>query len=295
MRDHDEVRALLDGPVNSLPTIFTESGEIDYDGTRAVIDKSLEGNCNVIMLTWGDSLISLLTDDEVAELHRVVIEHVDGRALTIACDNQWGLNKAVEFGRFVRELGFDLYMVRPADWAKGTPETLADFYKACGRVAPVMFVGDVPIRTLELVADDPNMWAFKEDLTLDYAHEVIMRWGDRWPMTGGGGIKRHYVLWPHGNCNAWLDVFIYCNLSPQKLYWEAIKRNDLAEAWRLARHYEQPIWDLWPVFPAGGDGLVHTMIEVCGVAPRWRRSPAPNATEEDMEQVRDMLRGLGLL
>ena len=115
MRDHDEVRALLDGPVNSLPTIFTESGEIDWDGTRAVIDKSLEGNCNVIMLTWGDSLISLLTDDEVAELHRVVAEHVNGRALTIACDNQWGLNKAVEFGRYVRGLGFDLYMVRPID------------------------------------------------------------------------------------------------------------------------------------------------------------------------------------
>ena len=44
MRDRNEVRALLDGPVNSVPTIFTESGEIDFDGTRAVIDKSLEGS-----------------------------------------------------------------------------------------------------------------------------------------------------------------------------------------------------------------------------------------------------------
>ncbi len=157
-----------------------------------------------------------------------------------------------------------------------------------------MFVGAVPIGTLELVADDPNMWAFKEDLTLNYAHEVLMRWGDRWTMTGGGGIKRHYVLWPHG-CNAWLDVLIYCNLPPPKLYWEALKRNDAAEAWRLALHHEQPFWDLWPVFPAGGDGLIHAMIEVCGVAPRWRRSPAPNATGEEMEQVRDLLRGLELL
>lgn len=295
MRDRNEVRALLDGPVNSVPTIFTESGEIDFDGTRAVIDKSLEGSCNVIMLTWGDSLISLLTDDEVAELHRVVIEHVNGRALTIACDNQWGLNKAVEFGAFVRELGYDLYMVRPADWAKGTPESLADFYTMCGKEAPVMFVGDVPIRTLELVADDSNMWAFKEDLSLDYAHEVIMRWGDRWPVVGGGGMKRHYVLWPHGSCDAWLDVFIYENLRPQKLYWDAIRREDAEEAWRVARHYEQPIWDLWPGFPAGGDGLVHAMIEVCGVAPRWRRSPAPNATEEEMDQVRELLQGLDLL
>ena len=113
MRDRDGVRALLDGHANSLATIPTESGGSTGDRTRALIHKSPEGDCNVIMLTWGDSLSSFLTDEEVAELHRVVDEHVDGRALTLACDNQWGLNKAAELGRYVRGLGLDLYMVRP--------------------------------------------------------------------------------------------------------------------------------------------------------------------------------------
>ena len=134
------------------------------------------------MLTWGDSLISLLTDDEVAAVHRTVSEHVGGRAVTIACDNMWGLNKALEFGRYVRELGFDLYMVRPAAWpgALGTPETLADYYRAVAAAMRVMLVGDVPLRTCELIEDEPNVLAFKEDFGLDYAHEVLLRWGDRW-------------------------------------------------------------------------------------------------------------------
>ena len=55
------------GPCNSVPTIFHEDGTIDYPSIRNLIDFSIDGGCDVIMLTWGDSLISLLTDDEVAE------------------------------------------------------------------------------------------------------------------------------------------------------------------------------------------------------------------------------------
>ena len=63
-------------------------------------------------------------------VHRSAIAHVGDRALTIACDNMWGLHQTLEFGDLARELGYDLYMVRPAEWARGTPETLADFYRA---------------------------------------------------------------------------------------------------------------------------------------------------------------------
>ena len=80
MQAPDEIRARLRGPVNSLPTIFTPDGAVDYDGIRSAIDYTIANGGNVIMLTWGDSLISLLTDDEVAAVHRTVIEHVGGRA-----------------------------------------------------------------------------------------------------------------------------------------------------------------------------------------------------------------------
>ena len=206
-RGPDEIQARLRGPVNPLPTKFTPDGEIDPDGMRSTIDVSLDAGVEVIMLTWGEGLVSLLTDDEVAEIHRIVIDHVGRRAVTIACDAMWGLNKAREFAAYVDELGFDLYMARPAEWARGTPESLADWYRGVAQETRVMFVGDVPLRTCELVEDEPNLLAFKEDIDLAYAHEVLMRWGDRWPMTGGGGMKRHHLLWPHG-CRSWLDVFV---------------------------------------------------------------------------------------
>ena len=47
-------------------------------------------------------------------------------------------------------------------------------------------------------------------------------------------------------------------------------------------------------FPAGYNGFSQAMIEAYGVAPRWRRSPAPNATDAEMDDVRGLLRRLGI-
>jgi len=157
-----------------------------------------------------------------------------------------------------------------------------------------MFVGDVPVRTLELLADDQNMWAFKEDLGLDYTHEVIMRWGDRWPMVGGGGVKRHHLLWAHGHCDTWLDGFCRAFPAVPQNCWAALQRGDVQSAWAEVMQCENPIRDLAKHVRYGGDGLVkHAMVETAGVAPRWRRAPAPNPTEKEMDELRTFLTALG--
>jgi dihydrodipicolinate synthase/N-acetylneuraminate lyase len=293
VRDADEVRALLSGPVNPLPTKFHPDGTINFAGMHAVIDRSLDAGCQVIMLTWGETLVSLLSDAELAEVHRSVITHVGDRALTIACDNMWGLHQTLEFGDLVRDLGYDLYMVRPAEWARGTPDSLADFYRAVARRTPVMLVGDVPIGTCELIADEPGIRGFKEDTQLDYAHEVLMRWGDRWPMVGGGGMKRHFLLWPHG-CRSWLEPFVRCYPDPAMRYWHALQRGDTVAAWEVVMGIEKPVREAGYRFRAGYNGFSQALIEIYGVAPRWRRSPAPNATESEMNDVRGLLKRLGI-
>ena len=302
MKDPDEIRDRIRGPVNTLLTTFTKDGDVNHDGARASIDRSLDAGCDVIMITWGDGLVSLLTDDELAELHRTVVEHVGDRAVTIACDNMWGVEKACEFGRYVNELGFDLYHVRPGagglrdlqEWYPGTAESWAEYYRAVAQVMRVCPVGDLPIRACEMLEDEPNIMAFKEDVALEYAHEIQRRWGDRWPLISGGLFKRHYLLWPHG-CRAWLDLFIHCCPKPAQEYWAALQRGDTAEAWRLMMRYELPLVKKGSTFRVGFDGFSHTLLEIAGVAPRWRRSPAPNATDEEVDDLRQFVLELGLL
>ena len=118
-----------------------------------------------------------------------------------------GPEQTLQFGDLVDGLGYDLYMTRPAEWARARQSPWPTFYRAVAGRRRVMLVGNVPIRTCELIEDVTGILGFKEDTPLDYAHEVLMRWGDRWPMVGGGGMKRHFLLWPHG-CRSWLEPFV---------------------------------------------------------------------------------------
>ena len=60
--------------------------------------------------------------------------------------------------------------------------------------------------------------------------------------------------------------------------------------------YEQKLWDLAAQVRYEKDGLfAHALLEVYDVAPRWRRSPAPDPTDEELDQLRDWLRGVGLM
>ena len=61
----DEVKVRLEGPVNSIPTPFQEDGAVDWDGVARIIDTGIEGGSRVSLLTYGDSQMEFLADDEV--------------------------------------------------------------------------------------------------------------------------------------------------------------------------------------------------------------------------------------
>ena len=73
------IKARLDGPVNSIPTPFLANGDIDIDGVRNIIDVGIAGGSEVSLLTYGDSQFDHLSDEEVAELTRCLIDQVKGR------------------------------------------------------------------------------------------------------------------------------------------------------------------------------------------------------------------------
>lgn len=292
----DEIRARIAGPVCSFPTPFTRHGAIDERAARHIIDVAIAGGSDIIMLTLGDSLFTILTDDEVACLTRLVVEHVAGRALVVAADRMWWTGKAIEFAQDCRDWGVDILMIRPPDWG-GSPSSasLAAHYAAVAAVMPVMLVGMPPLRTLEILANTaPHVVAFKEDLDLPYAFQVSRQYGDRWPMIAGGGKARSLMLWPAG---VQASLSIYIRLAPEvtRAYWKALRGSNLEEARRIIETYDQPLFRMGDTFPGGLDGLIHSAMELFGIAPRWRRPPYVSAEEADLERLRSFFQGVGLL
>src|SRR3990172_8550984 len=107
-----EVREALTGPDPSLSTPFCRDGSIDVKGVRKFIDFVIEeGGAKCIVMTHGDTLYTLLTDDEIAKPPRLVVEHTAKRAMVVAADHAYWTGKAVEFAKYCRDVGADVLMV----------------------------------------------------------------------------------------------------------------------------------------------------------------------------------------
>lgn len=60
-----EIRAALSGPWPSIRTPFKQDGQIDFDALHGLLNFLIEqAKVKAVVLTWGDSLFSLLTDDD---------------------------------------------------------------------------------------------------------------------------------------------------------------------------------------------------------------------------------------
>ena len=152
------------------------------------------------MVTWGDSQYSVLTDEQIAELVRVVVEQSRGRARVIAADNSWATPKAAAFAEYCKGIGADLLMLLPPDWASSTTtDTLVEHFNAVGQHMPTMIVTAFfthmgprpPGSQLEVVRElyerCPNLVAVKDDVLGEAGNRMCMLVHDagRWSRAGG--------------------------------------------------------------------------------------------------------------
>ena len=56
-----------------------------------------------------------------------------------------------------------------------------------------------------------------------------------------------------------------------------------------------PLFDYLGKLPGGFDAGLHGMLEIYGIAGRWRRRPHYSLNDREMEMLRDHLKGLGVL
>jgi len=288
------LQARLRGPVCSIPTTFTDTGQINEDGVRRIIDIAIAGGSQVVMLTWFDSLYPLLSDDEVLALTRLVVKHVAGRAIVIAADRSWWTGQAADYARFARDQGADLVMVKPPQLGKTSPERLAEHFATVADVLPVMLVGHIPFETLAALKSHPAIVAFKDDVLGQYGFQVARQYSKQWVYITSGHMWEHAALWPYGAAG-WLSNFIIFAPQIDQTYWAALKQGNFGKVKDVILRYDEPWWDLANVFPGGADALWHATLEVFGIAPRWRRSPYGAASEVELDRLRDFYRQLELL
>ena len=297
-----ELRALLSGPVLSLHTPFRADGEIDFSSLRGLVERGIAAGSTTMLLTYGDSLYSLLTDDEVAAVTKVVVEQTAGRAAVVAADRIWWTGKTVEFARYAGEVGADLLMVLPPDWAQScTADTLVDHYAAVAAEIPVMVVTNVfgrsPAMGLEVLGrlrdGVPGVAAIKDDLVGAFARKMALQVHGHWAIISGGQKQNHLDLHHYG-CDGYLSTFIAFAPQITQAYWQAVQTGDWDTAAGIVRDFDMPFFNFILEMTGGFDAALHGTYELFGVSQRWRRPPYYSLADEEMEQLAQLLTDLNL-
>ena len=302
MHSPQELRTLLTGPVMSVHTPFTRDGAIDYGSLRGLVDRGIDAGSTTMLLTYGDSLYSLLTDDEVAEVTRVVAEQTAGRAAVVAADRIWWTGKTVEFARYTREVGADVLMVLPPDWAGScTADSFVAHYAAVAVEIPVMVVTNAfsrsPAMGLEVLRrlrdETPGVIAIKDDLVGVFARKMAILLRGHWSIISGGQKQNHFDLIHYG-CDGYLSTFVTFAPHVTQAYWQAVQTEDWVEAARIIREYDIPYFDYVLGVIGGFDAALHGTYEYFGLSQRWRRPPYHSLTDEQMEQLSQLFLDLKL-
>lgn len=295
-----EIRAALSGPWPSIGTPFTRHGEIDYAALDRLLDFAIEeGKAKAVILTWGDSLYSLLTDDEIADLTKAVCRQVQGRAFVVAADNQWWTGKDVAFAKYCNEVGADMLMVLPPDWARSTTvDTLVDHYRRVAEHIPVMVVTnylaarglDFSLELCRRLCDEvPGVMALKDDVGGEFIRRVCLLAHDRWAISAGGMKQNHFQILPYGAVG-YLSTFISFLPRIAWRYWNAIKTGDLATARDVICDYDIPLFDYLLKSEGSFDAAIHGVYEIFGLTTRHRRPPYHTLTDRQMEDLADFLK-----
>jgi 4-hydroxy-tetrahydrodipicolinate synthase len=293
----------LRGPIASVHVPFHQDGEIDYPGLRRMVDFVIDGGTGTVLLTYGNSLYSLLSDQEVVEVTRAVVEQTAGRALVVAADRIWATPKTVEFARFCRETGADLLMVLPPDWASScTVDTLVEHYAAVAQEIPVMVVTNLfaqsqarGLQTLtRLYQEVPGVVAVKDDICGAFGRRVAALVSERWTFLAGGQKQNHLDALPYG-CQGYLSTFSAFKPEIAQRYWQAIQAQDTEAAVAVIRDYDMPFFDHILPLPGSFDAGIHGALELFGLAQRWRRKPYYSLNDHELNHLADFFRAKGLL
>jgi 4-hydroxy-tetrahydrodipicolinate synthase len=300
-----EIRAALSGPWPTVRPLFTRDGRIDADAVRGHLDFMIEqGKAKALVLTWGDSLYSLLTDDEIAEMTRVVVKHVGDRAMVVAADNQWWTGKEVAFAKYCVDIGADMLMVLPPDWAKSTTvSSLVAHYGAVANEIPVMIVTNYLGRRppgfgwelLEKLGRDvPGVMALKDDVGGSWIRKACMIAHDHMALSAGGQMQNHMNMLPYG-VDGFLATFLTFKPEISWKYWQAVEAGNLDAAKDVIRDYDMPLFDYLIKLEGSFDAGLHGIYELRGFGKRYRRPPYHSLTDAQMDDLRGFLQQHGML
>lgn len=294
------VRNALHCPVPSVTPQFFKDGEIDWKSLENVLENCIAGGAKSLLVTMGDSLLTILTDQEIMELNRFVTKVAEKRAMVIACSGFWSHKQMLEYAEACKGYGCDLVIPFYPDWAQslGTAE-LTQCYREIGDIMPVMLLTNlcngrgIPFKVYEDLTPADGIVALKDDVAAPYGKTALAITRDKFAFLQGGRAFNYMDVEPFG-ADGYLSVYsrVYPELSNR--WWNAYHSGDVKTAVEMVERYDSAFFALAAANGMHFSAAIQGMYEIAGLGSRWRRAPYSSLTDAQMEILRQFLAERGL-
>ena len=100
-----QIQEALTGPITSIRTPFRRGGTIGTKGLHNTIDFNITADSKTVLLTTSDSHLISMSDQDIAEVTRAVVDNTTGRAVVVTADRHYNTNQAIAFSEFATNAG----------------------------------------------------------------------------------------------------------------------------------------------------------------------------------------------
>jgi len=160
------------GLATALVTPFNESGEVDYENLKRLVEWQIENKVDAIVPVGTTGESATLTDEEQYKIIETVIEQANGRITIIAGAGSNSTKKTIKLAKHAKELQADAILTITPYYNKPTQQGLyAHFAEVASAVDIPIIMYNVPGRTgvnmtaettLKIAEEIPNVVGIKE-------------------------------------------------------------------------------------------------------------------------------------
>ncbi len=306
---YSALKEKIKGPVYPICPAFTKSFSIDYAKVAEYVEFLNSKDVRTIMITAGTSRFNLLSEDEIKQLNKVVVQANKGKAITIAANPMFGSTaKAIEFAQHAEEIGADCILIYyPERFYKN--EYVFSYFENIARNSsiPILLHG-IPMRnalsignprkpfTLDLCAilsKVRNVIGLKEESANDQLrYQLAVHLKDKLSLIVSGGSMWMFMSCVLFGVQAYLvGVGSFAPEIEENFYKQILARN-YDQAVDLITKYEEPFFDV--AKPMGWHVAMKTAMSLLGLMPSFERSPLQSATDEELDRIKNVLIDMGL-
>ena len=192
------------GLATAMITPFYDDGGVNFEAFAKMIDRQIEGGCDVLVIAGTTGEPSTMTGEELDELMRFSVKYVNKRAKLVFGTGANSTAKAVAASVKAEQMGADGLLVVTPYYNKCTQNGIYEYYKAvndavnipiiCYNVPPRTGVNILPA-TMERIATLKNVAGIKEACgNMEQICETMRRIRGKCDMYSGCHRRKRYYF-----------------------------------------------------------------------------------------------------